>query len=246
MSCPLALTRPPPTESLIQPVSIMRDLFANASEFERHLSRVAADVWGCAPYTDTDGTRYPLAASIMGITTAFHPGNRLGIHAVQVLGFPSDLTPDEHDNPPATVLHSMYATAPAPMPWRHACEQVHALVQHECPLPFEGNEPIDVQIAFQHALTDQIAFYDGDGLRVDILRFMNEDNEPTAGPPFWNVVVWVDEKPVANMEIPRPNLMHARAAALREYNTFKGTAPAIRRFADAQGWGAVMRFFEVS
>ena len=224
----------------------MQDLFATASDFEQHLSRVAAEVWSCAPYIDNEGTRYPLAMGAAGIVTAWHPSDATGIHAVQVVDLPSDLAPDEQDNPPATVLHTMYATAPAPMPWRHACEQVHALVQQAVPLPFEGNKPTDVGTAFRHAQTDQLAFTDGAGMRVDVRRLLDGDFKPTTGPPFWGVCVWVDEKPVAGWEVFRPSVTHARAAALRHYQMFEGTATDIRRIADARGWGAVMRYFRIS
>ena len=218
----------------------MNDLFATASEHERHLSRVAADVWHCTPYVEHDGTRYPLAMEIMGKVTAFHPADVSGIHAVQCIDADAVQT---HADPPATVLHSTRDLTP-PLPWRHACERVEALVSVACPLP-HNRPPEDTQIVFGHLMEDHWALTDGSGIRVKVMRFMDTDAEPVADPPFWNVVVWLDGKPVTNREVQRWHAVHALTVATRLFNVFENTGPALRAFADTEGWAAVMRRFRM-
>lgn len=221
----------------------MHDLFATASEPERHLSGIAADVWGCDPYTDHDGTRYPLAMRIMGVTTAWHPEDAHGIHAVQRAQLMQSV--DTHPNPPATVMHGTRDLTP-PLPWRHACERVHTLVRAACPLPLPPNRPPeDLEIVFGHLMEDHWAQADGDGIRVKLMRFMDGHADPVTDPPFWNVVVWLDGKLVMNREVYRWHASHALTVAARLFNVFEGAGPSLRVLADMEGWAAVMRRFRM-
>jgi hypothetical protein len=216
----------------------MHDLFATASEHERRLSRIAAEVWNCAPYTDHDGTRYPLAMQIMGITTAWHPEDAHGIHAVQCAD-----APGVHGDAgtPATVLHGSRDITP-PMPWTDACRHAHALVRAACALP-STRPPEDEEIAFSHLMEDHWAMADEDGIRVTLMRFMDEDAEPVTDPPFWNVVVLLDGIPITNREVRRWHASYARTVAARLFNVFEGSGRSLRALADTQGWGAVRAAF---
>ena len=216
----------------------MHDLFATASDHERRLSRIAAEVWNCAPYNDHDGTRYPIAMRIMGVTTAWHPGDPHGTHAVQCAD-----APGVHGDAgtPATVLHGSRDITP-PMPWRTACERVEALVRAACALP-STRPPADEEIMFSHLMEEQWAMDDSGGIRVTVMRFMDENAEPVVEPPFWNVVVLLDGIPVTNREVRRWHASYARTVAARLFNVFDGVGPSLRVLADAQGWGAVRAAF---
>lgn len=215
----------------------MRNLYAESPELVRHLSRIAADVWGCAPYEDDDGTRWPLAMPLMGVITAFHPED--GTHAVQ-LAEPMDSL-SAGATPDARLLHGMRDMT-KPMPWRHACERAHALVRASCPLP-STRPPEDEEIAFSHLLETQWAMADGDGIRITVMRFMDEDAEPVTDPPFWNVVVWLDDKPVMNREVGYWQVSHARTLAARLFDVFEGSGASLRALADAHGWSTIMKRF---
>ena len=215
----------------------MRNLYAESPELVRRCSRIAADVWGCAPYEDDDGTRWPLAMPLMGVVTAFHPED--GNHAVQLAEPMDSIGPDAV--PPARLLHGMRDMT-EPMPWRHACERAHALVQAACALP-HTRQPEDEEIAFSHLMEEQWAMADEDGIRVTLMRFMDEDAEPVVEPPFWNVVVLLDGIPVTNREVRHWHASYARTVAARLFNVFDGVGPSLRVLADAQGWGAVRAAF---
>ena len=217
----------------------MHDLFATASDHERRLSRIAAEVWNCAPYNDHDGTRYPIAMRIMGVTTAWHPEDAHGIHAVQCAD-----APGVHGDAgtPATVLHGSRDITP-PMPWRHACERVEALVRAVCALP-STRPPEDEEIVFSHLMEEQWAMADGDGIRITVMRFMDEHAEPVVEPPFWNVVVWLDERPILNEEVEHWHALKAYEEAIRLWQIFEGASEPLRAMVRAYGWKETSRRFK--
>lgn len=218
----------------------MRNLYAESPELVRHLSRIAADVWGCAPYEDDGGTRWPLAMPLMGIVTAFHPSD--STHAVQ-LATPLDSIGTDA-NPPARLLHDMRDMT-APLPWRHACERAHALACAACPLPLPASRPPeDSEIVFGHYMQDHWALDDGDGIRITLMRFMNEDAEPVTDAPFWNVVVWLDERPILNQEVEHWHALNAYEEAVRLWHIFEGASEPLRAMVSAYGWAETVRRFK--
>ena len=216
----------------------MRNLFAESPELVRRLSRIAADVWGCDPYEDDDGTRWPLAMPLMGVVTAFHPED--GNHAVQLAEPMDSIGPDAV--PPARLLHGMRDMT-EPMPWRHACERAHALVQAACALP-HTRQPEDEEIAFSHLMEEQWAMADGDGIRITVMRFMDEHAEPVVEPPFWNVVVWLDERPILNEEVEHWHALKAYEEAIRLWQIFEGASEPLRAMVRAYGWKETSRRFK--
>ena len=236
----------------------MPNLYAMATDVERHLSQVAADIWGCAPYFDWGNTRYPLCMDMIGEETAFHPQSQHGNeHGVRVA--PSVVesgTVATFEDPPAVITANTQSLCMAPVGWRQACERVHALTQAEPSIPIEKmmgaagrGESEDSGVEQRGSIVQlqrhQWTISDGKGIAAVPHRLMDEQARPTYHPPFWRIAIWVDMKrPIASVVVREADLYAMRRHAIRLYRAFEDRAPALRRWAEKEGWAAVMRAFD--
>jgi hypothetical protein len=202
---------------------IHENYWESATDRERRLSRIAADVWQCRPWRDQvergRRIRFPLAPDLMDFCAAWIEGSHWGVQTA------TGRRPDS-----AVVIHGMSDVTAERLSWREACRR--ALALHRADLGGSAG-----RLARQ---AEEEWTWAREDVEVCMLRLHNEGG-PTVSGARWKVYVTVDDWPLLSTTTRRAEAARKEVAVLMDWAL--DSEAEIRREAERHGWPALMRAF---